>query len=129
MEATAKRRFGTATHLIVAFRPSLAQLGMTDDRHRCSGIDQHRRGNRACVLALVSEVDVLRPDRKAGNRADRPLDQRRRQAQSDIDLWIARRSRRDRLDFGDIRADPMHLPIADNQLSSSHYAALVLSRP
>ena len=79
-------------HLGIAFAAGVPSLAVAGDGQDGPRIDQHLRRNGAGVRAFFGAMDILAADRKVGNRAHRPLDQGRRQAQRDVDLWIFARS-------------------------------------
>ena len=76
---------GLGADVGVAFMLVLAALAVADDGQRRACIDQHRRRDAAGVRAAGVGVDVLPADGEAARAFDRAADQRRRQAQSDID--------------------------------------------
>jgi hypothetical protein len=115
-----KRGFGLGLDFRIGFALRLAPFGMADDRQAGPGIGQHRRADAAGVRALVGEVQVLGADREPRDRTCGALDQGRGNAQGDVDRREALRARGDRLHLVEVGLDPVHLPVAGNQLSQPH---------
>ena len=98
---------------------------MADDGQARARIEQHQRRDAAGMRSLAGMVDVLAADGEARNRPRRPLNQDRRHAQGDVDVWIIPRLRRDRADLVEVGRQPVHLPIAGDELPERHIVPLV----
>ena len=119
VEPGSQSRAGLGLDVGVSLLLGFAPLAMADDRQPGAGVEQHGRGNAAGVGTLFGLMDVLPADGESRRGSNRAFDQRRRQAQSDVDSGAFRR-KRDVRHLAKIGRNPVHLPIARYQLASCH---------
>jgi len=119
-EAAGQARRGLGFHFGVALALGIAPFAVADDGQAGAGVEQHLGRSAAGVRTLLRLVDILPADSESRDGAGGAFDQDRGDAERDIDRRILARSVGDRLDLGKVRREPVHLPIAGDQLVQRH---------
>ena len=111
---------GLGRDIGIGFAARLAPFAMAGDDPGGAGFRQHLGRERSGIGAADIHMAVLRAD-EGGAAPFRPRhDERGGQAQPDFHRRMRRRDPADRLDLIQMRPHPVHLPVADNQLSPVH---------
>lgn len=119
-EPVALRRFRLALHIGVGLTVIGAPFAMADDHAACACFLEHRRGEAAGMGAAVFGMAILRADRQAGRAGAGRRDERRRRADRDIDPRMRGGGLGHAIEFGEMRAIAVHLPVARDELPARH---------
>ena len=104
----------------VGLAARLAPFAMAGDDPGRPRLDQHLGRQRAGIGAAQFHMAVLGADEGRALQLRPGHDQRGRQAKPDFHRRMLRGELADRLHLVEMRAHPVHLPVADHQLAPAH---------